>query len=161
MHFTGQANLSGAWGRIFYLYGPFEHPSRLIASVIRSLAEGRPAQCSHGKQVRDFLHVQDVSDAFVALLDSEVSGTINIASGCPITVKEIVHKIARKLEGEGLIRLGALPTPPDEPALLVANVQRLTHEVGWEPKYDLDKGLDDTITWWRKQLAQATHAPAN
>ncbi len=80
---SARAEFSTAWGRIFFLYGPAEHPSRLVASVIRALMQDHVAPCSHGRQVRDFLHAQDVASAFVALLDSEVEGPVNIASGFP------------------------------------------------------------------------------
>ena len=72
--FAAGQGLSAAWGRVFFLYGPNEHPQRLVSSVIRSLLEGEPAPCSHGRQIRDYLHVQDVADGLVALLDSDVAG---------------------------------------------------------------------------------------
>jgi nucleoside-diphosphate-sugar epimerase len=92
--FTRQTGLSGAWGRIFFLYGPYEHPARLVSSVIRSILQGEPARCSHGNQIRDYLYVQDVADAFVALLESDIMGPVNVASGCPVALKDIIHKIA-------------------------------------------------------------------
>jgi nucleoside-diphosphate-sugar epimerase len=149
--FARQANLSAAWGRIFFLYGPHEHPDRLVPSVISSLLRGEPARCSHGDQIRDFLYVEDVAAAFVALLESEVSGAINIASGTPITLKEVIYSIADRLNRRDLIQLGAVPSPPNEPGLLVADVRRLREEVKWYPKYSLDEGLDQTIEWWKRQ----------
>jgi nucleoside-diphosphate-sugar epimerase len=47
--------------------------------------------------------------------------------------------------------LGEIPAPPSEPPLLVADVRRLTDEVGWKPDFDLDTGLAQTIEWWRAQ----------
>jgi nucleoside-diphosphate-sugar epimerase len=145
-----QTGLSAAWGRIFFLFGPYEHPDRLVPYVIRSLLYGEPARCSHGKQIRDFLYVQDVADAFVTLLESRVSGPVNIASGQPVVLRELIYKIAAKLKREDLIQLGAVSVPPDEPPLLVADVRRLHDEVGWSPKYDLDTALKETIEWWRE-----------
>ena len=55
--FAKQTGLSAAWGRIFFLFGPYEHPDRLVAFVIRSLLKGEAARCSHGNQIRDFLYV--------------------------------------------------------------------------------------------------------
>lgn len=150
--FAAQAGLSAAWGRIFFLYGPREYPSRLVASVVNSLLRNEVARCSHGNQVRDFLHVEDVARAFVTLLDGETAGAVNIASGVPVTLKEVIHTIARKLGREELIQLDAVPAPANEPPLLVADVRRLKNEVGWSPKYDLSAGLDDTIEWWRQSL---------
>ena len=142
-------DLSSAWGRIFFAYGPYEYPNRLISSVVRSVLSREPALCSHGNQIRDFLYVQDVADAFVALLSSETTGSVNIASGQPISIKEVVYKIAEKVNSTDLIRLGAIPASPQEPKLLVGEVSRLSHEVGWLPKYDLDTGLKLTIDWWK------------
>lgn len=150
--FCKQSEISAAWGRIFFLYGPHEHPDRLISSVIRSLLEGKPARCSHGNQIRDFLYVQDVADAFVTLLDSQVFGSVNIASGEPIRLKDFIYKIAEKINNPDLIQMGAIPTSVNEPPLLVADVSRLGNQLFWQPKYDLDSGLDQTILWWKEQI---------
>lgn len=151
--FSLEACLSAAWGRIFFLYGPHEHPSRLVASVVGSLLKKRPALCSHGRQLRDFLYVQDVADAFVSLLESDVFGPVNIASGQPVSIRDVVCQIAGKLNAEQWVRLDAIPTPADEPCLVVADVNRLTHEVDWQPKYDLSRGLECTIKWWENRLS--------
>jgi nucleoside-diphosphate-sugar epimerase len=145
--------LSGAWGRLFFLYGAHEYEQRLVASVIRSLLQEQPAHCSHGRQVRDFLHVQDAADALVALLDADaVTGAVNIASGVPVTLRQVVGEIAAQLERPDLIQLDALPAPAGEPHLLLADVARLRDEVQWSPRYDLSEGLADTIKWWKHQL---------
>lgn len=144
-----QYGLSSAWGRIFFLYGPHEHPSRLVSSVIRSLLRGESALCSSGEQVRDFLHVADVASAFIALLDSDVQGPVNIASGEAVVIRDLVEKVSTKLGHPELLRLGARPTPVEEPPLLLADVRRLKKELGWQPSIGLDSGLDDAIAWWR------------
>ncbi|HBF34747.1 TPA: hypothetical protein DDW35_09300 [Candidatus Sumerlaeota bacterium] len=95
------------------------------------------------------MYVQDVADAFVATLDSDIQGAINIASGQPIALKTIVRKIAQILDCNHLIQLGALPTPPDEAPLIVSNPQRLQNEVQWTPKFNLDSGLRETIDYWK------------
>lgn len=148
--FAAQERLSAAWGRIFFLYGPHEDPRRLVSSVTRALLEGRPARCTHGRQVRDFLHAADVASAFVALLDSEVEGAVNIASGEAVTLKEVIGTLG-ELTGRGdLIELGAVPAPAGEPPVLVADVGRLREEAGWAPGRDLRAGLAETVAWWRE-----------
>jgi nucleoside-diphosphate-sugar epimerase len=148
-----QKGLSLAWGRIFFVYGPHEHQMRLVPSVILSLLMGESAHCSDGRQVRDYLHVEDVAGAFVALLDSSVQGAVNIASGQPVSVRDIIYKIAGQMHREELIKLGARPSPAGEPRLLVGDASRLMHEVGWQARYDLTTGLEQTIEWWRNQHA--------
>ena len=150
--YCGQVGISSAWGRIFLLYGSYEKPGRLISSVINSLLNNQPAKCSHGKQIRDFLHVEDVASGFVALLNSEVQGAVNIASGKPVTIKEVVEIISRKLNCMELVELGAIPTSANEPPLLVANTQRLNQEVGFIPKFSLAQGLEATINWYCQKV---------
>ena len=141
--------MSSAWARIFFLYGPYEHPARLVASVIRSVLDGEPAKCSHGLQIRDYLFVQDVADAMVALLDSDVSGPINIGSGQAITLKEIVTRAGTLLGRPELIRLGAIPAAPTDTPLVVADTSRAAQRLSWHPQVGLDEGLQRTIDWWR------------
>jgi nucleoside-diphosphate-sugar epimerase len=147
-----ERGLSAAWGRIFFLYGAHEHPQRLVPSVIRALLRGEPARCTHGEQLRDFLDVRDVADAFVALLASDVRGAVNIASGEVVSLKTVVNKIAEKLNRPDLVQLGALPAPAGEPPLLAADASRLRGEVGWSPARTLDEGLDASISWWRERM---------
>ena len=151
--FGREHDLSSAWGRIFLQYGPYEHPQRLVASVIRSLLMGREALCSHGRQVRAFLHVADVGAAFAALLDSELAGPVNIGAAERIAVADLIGEIARQIGRPDLVRLGARPLPPGEPPLLVPDVQRLQTELGWQPQFALHEGLADAIAWWRGGLA--------
>jgi nucleoside-diphosphate-sugar epimerase len=141
--------LVAAWGRIFHLYGPDEHPDRLVPAVIGALLDGQPALCTAGTQVRDFLHVEDVAAAFVNLLDSAVRGPVNIASGAPVSVADVVTTIGRYLDRESLVRLGARAIPAHDPPRLTANISRLRDEVGWSPSMTLDRGLSKTIDWWR------------
>lgn len=144
-------NLSWAWGRVFFLYGEFESPQRLVASIINSLLRDEFADCSHGGQVRDFMYVRDVADAFVALLDSDVEGCVNIASGEAAAIKEIVLTTADQLGKREKVRFGIVPTSPDEPQSIVADISRLSDEVNWKPRYNLSQGIEETIKWWKSR----------
>lgn len=148
--FSQQAGLSSVWGRIFYLYGPHEAPTRLVPSVILSLLRGERARCTHGRQLRDFLHVEDVAGAFVALLDSEVQGTVNIGSGEPVTIRSIVSRIADLMEAGDRIDFGAIEAAATDPPAVIADVRRLRDEVGWRPRWTLEEGLAETVRWWKK-----------
>lgn len=143
--FAGRTSLSAAWGRLFFLYGTGEAPQRLVPSVVDALNRGEAARCSSGEQQRDFLHIQDVAEAFVALLDSEVQGPVNIASGNAVAIRDIVLTLGRLMGRPDLIDLGAIPTAASEPPLLVAKVERLRDEVGWTPRISLESGLLRTI----------------
>lgn len=146
-----RAGLSNAWGRIFFQYGPHEEPGRLVASVINHLLRGEEAKCSHGMQVRSFLHVEDVGDAFVALLDSNVAGPVNIGSEERVTIAELVEMVASRIGRRDLVRLGAKPAGNEPPVLLPALV-KLQRDVGWTAKYRLADGLVDAISWWKQRM---------
>lgn len=150
-HLARQAGASTAWGRIFFQFGPGEHVSRLVPTVVRSLLAGRIAECTLGTQVRSFLHATDVGEAFAALLDSAVEGPVNVGSGEPRAVAALIGDIATQLGRTDLVRLGARPLPAGEPALLVPDISRLRGEVGWQPRFAFDSALADTIAWWRTQ----------
>ena len=147
----GGAGLSTAWGRIFFQYGPGEHRARLVASVIVNLLAGREAPCTHGRQVRSFLHVEDVGAAFAALLSSEVQGPVNIGSGEPCSIAHLLERLAAHIGRPDLLKLGAREAPPGEPPVLVPDIVRLSQEVGFQPKWALEEGLRDAVRWWREQ----------
>ncbi len=150
--FAIRAGLSSAWARVFFLYGPHEHPDRLVSSVIRSLLADQPARCSHGNQVRDYLYVQDVADAFVELLQTDVTGPINVGSGRPIRLRQLVERAADLLGRRDLLHFGAVPAAPPDMPLVVADVTRVTRELpGWQPVVGVDEGLSASISWWRER----------
>jgi nucleoside-diphosphate-sugar epimerase len=149
-------SLASAWARIFFIYGPHEHPDRLVAAVVRSLLAGEPARTSHGRQVRDYLFVEDVADALVRLLESDVTGPINIASGQAITLRDIIFQIGRQTGRSDLIQLGAIPQATTDSPIVVADTSRLTAELDWQPRWDLAQGIEKTIAWWRQELTART-----
>jgi nucleoside-diphosphate-sugar epimerase len=152
---AGQAGLSVAWARLFFLYGPHEQPARLVPSVVRALLAGREAECSEGTRQRDFLHVEDAADALAALLLSDLTGPVNVGSGEAVTVRAVARALADAVGRPELLRLGARPAPAGEPPLLVADVGRLRGGLGWAPRIELGRGLADTVEWWRQRHAAA------
>ena len=142
-----------AWGRVFLLYGPDEAPGRLVASVARALVAGERAKTGDGTQVRDVLHVQDVAAAFAAILDSEVTGAVNIGSGEGRPLREVIEAIGTAAGRPELLDIGALPPRPGDPPELVADVTRLRDEAGFVPAIDLRDGIERTVAWWRAALA--------
>lgn len=146
--------LSLAWARIFFVYGPGEDPDRLVPSVVRALLRGEAAPCSEGSQVRDFLHVDDAAWALVRLLESDVEGPVNIASGRPVELRELLLSIGAAVGAPELLEFGKMPFRPGEPPLLVADVRRLANEVGWEERWTLQTGITETVEWWRDALRQ-------
>jgi nucleoside-diphosphate-sugar epimerase len=143
-----------ATGRIFFQFGPYEHPNRLAPAVIRALLSGTPIETTHGRQVRDFLHARDVGDAFAALALCNLTGPINIGSGDAVTLAAFISEIARQVGREELVLFGARQAPPDEPAILRPDIRHLRDEIAWRPHFTLETGVADTIAWWRTQQGE-------
>jgi nucleoside-diphosphate-sugar epimerase len=144
--------LGVAWGRIFFLYGPGEDERRLVASVASALARGERAPLSAGSQIRDFLHVDDVAAAFAALVESDVQGAVNVASGEGVTVLRVAELLAEAAGRPGLLDVGALPQRPGDPPEIVGDPSRLRDEVGWRPRFLLEQGLEQTLAWWAAEV---------
>ena len=146
--YFGECEISHAWGHVFYLYGPRENASRLVPSAIRALSAGERFVCHHPHDVRDFLHVEDVAGAFVALLGSEVEGDVNIASGEPVTVETLLETVAETI---GRPQLVACEPTASERSVVVGDSGRLRREVGYVPRFDQTEGVEATVRWWREQ----------
>jgi nucleoside-diphosphate-sugar epimerase len=152
--YSRETGLSAAWGRFFFLFGPYDSPLRLIPSLVRKLAAGQPARCTAGSHIRDFLHVEDAAAALVELLRSTVTGAVNIGSGAPLCVGDIARQIGTTLGRPDLL---TIDEGPAEHMLVCANIARLRDEVGWRPASDTRSRLDDTIRWWQSpEAAQVT-----
>lgn len=137
--------ISVAWARLFYLYGPHEHPRRLVASTIQLLLKRRAAVCRYGDYRMDFSHIEDVARALVKLLASRSEGVMDVASGDSPSLRQITTLIAGKLGC-----LEKLTVKNSSRQTIAADVTRLRGELRWRPKYNLSRGLDTSIHWWKK-----------
>jgi len=156
--FAEVSRFSFASGKIFFPFGGNEADIRLIPSVTRALIKNEAAKISHGNQIRDFMFVEDIAEAFVALLDSDVRGAVNIASGEGVKIKDIAAEVAKIIGTPELLRIGAISVQENEPPAIVADVTRLREEVGWQKPFDLRKRLEETVNLWRETSAFHTNS---
>lgn len=146
--FSALTGVSVVTPRVFYSYGPFEDVRRLVPSIVLSLLQGKRADVTPGEQVRDYLHVEDVASAIWRVAASDVGGAVNIASGQPVTIADIATRVGRLVGKPELVRLGAIPYRPGEPMRILGDATILRERLGWTARYDLDRGLADTVRWW-------------
>jgi nucleoside-diphosphate-sugar epimerase len=142
-HVTG---LRTVWPRLFYQFGPLEDERRLVPSVILSLLRNCRFRTTSGEQIRDYLYVEDVAEALWAVTESKVEGPVNIGSGSPVAIRDIVRKIGEALGRPNLLDF---ETQARDPAFICADNRLLRDRTGWAPRYTLDEGLNRTIEWWR------------
>jgi nucleoside-diphosphate-sugar epimerase len=143
---------SWAWLRLFFPYGPGEAAGRFIPAAIESLLRGQPLDCSSGNQVRDFVHVRDVADACVLLLDAKCSGVFNVGTGRPSTLREAGALIAAETGTQGLLQFGAREAPARDRPYIVADMSKMHAEVGWRAQLCLREGLRATVAAKRREL---------
>ena len=147
-----------AWGRMFFLYGPYEAPQRLVASIARALLEREPAKCSSGLAVRDFMDVRDAGAALAALALSTMTGDVNISSGIPVRIADVAMLLGELAGTPDLIKLGAYPDRT-EPPYIVGCSQRLMQDAMFTPSFDLRSGLQHALDFWRSERALIADAP--
>jgi nucleoside-diphosphate-sugar epimerase len=151
-------NVSLAWARLFFLYGPREPRVRLIPDVITSILQNQPALCGNGLAERDFMYVTDVAGALLAVLNSTYAGPINVASGSCLPLRVIIEAAATCLGRPDLVCLGGRPTHAGEPPRLAAASRLLNETIGFRPATNLHDGLMATIDWWRGEMDRGTTA---
>lgn len=150
--FCRQCEMEFAWARVFFAYGAYEPPNRLVASVARALLAGKPAKCSSGMAVRDFMDVRDVGAAISAVSVSNAQGAVNIGSGEGISIRQVALKLGELSGRPELIRIGARPDRADEPPYIVADATKLVSSIGFSPRYNLSRGLTEALHFWDGQL---------
>lgn len=139
-----------AWGRIFFLYGEKEDPRRLVPAAVLALQKGEVFPASQGEQVRDYLHIADIANAFLTLVEKQSEGIFNICSSQPLTIRNLLIKIGELTGKPHLISHGALPYREWEPMFICGNNDKLK-SLGWVPKISLEQGLQQVIQWWWSQ----------
>lgn len=142
---AARAGAEIAWARVFHLFGPGEHPARLVPSVATSLRRGVPVEVTAGEQVRDYMHVADVAAGIVTLLRPGAAGVVNVCSGEPRPLREVLEAVGRLVGRDGLLRFGARPYPAGETMYLAGCADRL-RSLGWAPRFPtLEAGLRDAL----------------
>ena len=143
-HMARELGIGFAWGRIFYLYGPHEAPGRLVPTLVASLRAGQPAVCKQDHLRRDMLHVDDVARAFAHILDSGISGAVNIGSGEAVALGVVAKVIAEACGGPDRMELGAGRFPSSDPLEITAGIGKLK-STGFTPRYGLEEGIRQTV----------------
>lgn len=139
-----QHGIVGAWGRLFYPYGPGEPAQRLLPALGRVLRGEQPVFEVGTTAFRDFLFAEDMADAFVALLRTDQGGEYNVCSGEPVRVGVLIERLAALLGADPAPLLTAHRERAGEPPLLAGDSRRL-RALGWAPRFTLEQGLARTF----------------
>ncbi|MEK7513626.1 MAG: SDR family NAD(P)-dependent oxidoreductase [Patescibacteria group bacterium] len=136
--------------RPFSIYGDWEEPERFVPTIINSCLKKQPIKLVAGKQVRDWLYVEDITRAYLMAGErSDLRGEIfNIGSGKQVLVSKVARKIIKLINNPVPVKIGAYKPRQWEANNWQADISKAKKILSWEPKYNLEQGLKKTIAWW-------------
>ena len=143
-------NVRGLTARLFTVYGPGEHPGRLLPSLLDAARDGKDLDLSSGKQERDFTYVEDAAEGLLRLgLASAAPGeVINLATGKLHSVRHFATEAARLLNiRTDRLHFGAMPDRTDEMHHKPVNNRRLMTLTEWIPDTDIASGISLTLNF--------------
>lgn len=118
-HWLPHQSVEFAWCRLFYLYGEGEDSRRLVPYLRSKLESGEPAELTSGKQIRDYLDVTEAGVMIANVALGNQTGPVNICSGTPITVQQLVKQIADEYGRRDLLIFGARPDNLVDPPCII------------------------------------------
>lgn len=132
-------------------YGPYQFPEKLIPLMIRNALAGKELPVyGEGKQVRDWLYVEDNCRAIDLVLRKGKLGEVyNIGGNCEKHNIEVVRSILQYLgKPNSLIKFIKDPRGAAHDFRYALDCSKIKEELGWEPKHNFEKGLEQTIKWY-------------
>ena len=142
------------------LYGPHDNfdlnSSHVIPALIRKFHDAKTSGSAEvevwgtGSPMREFLHVDDLADACLFLMEHYSDDLhINVGTGVDLSIRDLAERIRDIVHPGAQLRFDA--TKPDGTPRKVLDVGRLM-DLGWSPRYDLDRGLRETYQWFLGQF---------
>ena len=137
--------------RLYLAYGPRQDTNRFLPIIIQGCIKNKKFPCSEGKQLRDFIHVNDVVNAiFKSLSSKNARGQIiNIGSGKPRKIRKIIERV-RKISNGGHPQFGEIKLRRDEILELYPNISKAKKKINWRPKISFEQGLKSTIKFYNE-----------
>ena len=135
--------------RLYQVYGPYQDLNRFIPIVINSCKDNKDFPCSHGRQYRDFLYINDLIDAiFLILKNEKAKGEIfNIGFGKSLKIKKIIQRILSYYKS-GNPQFGKIKLRKEEQMKIYPDIRKARRILNWKPKINFLKGLAKTIQYY-------------
>jgi NAD dependent epimerase/dehydratase len=151
-------NLPIATLRPFNTFGPRQSLRAIIPTIISQALHDRKIRLGNTKPRRDFLFVRDTVRGFIELgkCDEAVGKVINVGTGKDISVEELAKMVLDQIGKKGEIEVEDRRVRPErsEVMQLLSDIRLAQKLFGWAPRYSLEKGLEETIEWYRKNLSR-------
>jgi len=142
-------NMNFIWTRLFYVYGPLQRSYSLLPHIINSIQKGEKPEIKTPDTKNDFIFVEDAVDAISMILEKCKTSTVyNIGSGLSTSVRRIVEIVCKNFDFDYEI-------PQDDksdisPTDFWADISKIKREIGWQPKTNINDGIEKTIKHYNK-----------
>jgi|APEBP8051072266_1049373.scaffolds.fasta_scaffold00926_7 CDP-paratose synthetase len=134
--------------KLFHMYGPDDNPGKFVPGIVSKLMNHEPLiKLTEGSQLRDFIFIDDVVQAFATVLAKEEDSEVyefEVGTGIGTSIKEFVSRTKSISCSASLLEFGALSYRKNEIMSAIANPNPL-YEIGWKPKVDLNEGISKII----------------
>ena len=137
--------------RIFNTYGPrmLANDGRVISNFIIQGLQNKPLTIyGNGNQTRSFCYVDDMIDAILKIMASQVNGPINIGHSLEVSIKELAEIIKNKINPR--LEFIYKPLPSDDPLKRNPDLEKVEKIINWFPNTSLEDGIAKTILWFKK-----------
>lgn len=151
--FVRQCGIPWVILRPFIVYGGGQSAGMFIPQLILSALKGEDFPMTGGEQTRDFLYIDDFTDACIKAGErmEAVGETINIASGKETPLAEVADNVMSLLDHPSKTRLGAIPYRKNERWHVRADTKKAVRLLGWSHVTGLTEGLKKTVHWYNNQ----------
>ena len=138
--------------RYFTVYGPRQRPDMAFHKFIKAILNDEEIPVfGDGKQTRDFTYIDDIIDANIAAMHADTSGEVfNIGGGSRITVNDTIKIIERACEKKA--RVKNVEKQKGDVIHTAADISKAQKLLGYSPKYDLEKGIENQVDWMTRVL---------
>jgi len=152
-----QMGMKCCWARIFSSYGEYDRDYTLIMYLIRTLLSGNSPELTKCEQIWDYVYTGDVARALLAMgLHGKDGSTYPIGSGECRPLKEYVTEIRESIDPKIELRFGVKEYYPHQQMFLCADIDELTKDTGFVPKYTFREGIARTVSFVRDQLKSSS-----
>ena len=139
--------------RLFPPYGPGDHERRLIPYVIGSILKNTPPNLTTGKQEWDFVYIDDIVNAYLAVLKSypfkDDHAIFNVGTGEAVSIRSVVEKIRGNIGSDIDLPWGSVAHRVNEVWYNSADITRAQTVLRWSPETGIDEGIKKTVAWFR------------
>jgi len=138
-------NMKNVILRFYTVYGPRQRPDEAFTKFIRLTQAEKPIPVyGDGTKERDFTYVADIVDG--SILAAQLgSGIYNLGTGQPIILNQMISALEKSLGKK--IQKNYIPSPEGDVEKTHADISKGKKELGYEPKYNLEKGIDECVNW--------------